>query len=182
MLYISSIRHIFIIRACIYNIKRQWRCCLFTLVHACLQYLSQCVVGASLEEIEEEEEDNESVSSDIIPVAKDGCYDIIGTLKDRTNPKPDFVKEIIQVTFIHGLLKVYTFVSDLYIHIHIYTGIYDYAINQFLHIHSLFPWQYETKEQLYEHMIECDIIVYDITEDPDQIDEAIWAVSGKEKT
>lgn len=38
--------------------------------------------------------------------------------------------------------------------------------------------QYETKEQLYEHMIECDIIMYDITEDPDQIDEAVWAVSG----
>ena len=40
------------------------------------------------------------------------------------------------------------------------------------------PLQYETKEQLYEHMTECDIIVYDITEDPDQIDEAVWAVSG----
>ncbi len=39
-------------------------------------------------------------------------------------------------------------------------------------------FQYENKEQLYEHMVECDIIVYDITENPDTIDEAVWAVSG----
>lgn len=40
-------------------------------------------------------------------------------------------------------------------------------------------FQFENKDQLYEHLVECDVIVYDITEDPDQIDEAVWAVSGK---
>lgn len=96
------------------------------------KYLSTCVVGASLEEIEEEEEDNESVASGVPSSPKEGCYEIIGTMKDKTMPKPEFVKEIID---------------------------------------------YETKEQLYEHMMECDVILYDITEDPDQIDEAVWAVS-----
>ena len=27
-------------------------------------------------------------------------------------------------------------------------------------------------------MVECDIIVYDITDDSEQIDESVWAVSG----
>lgn len=42
----------------------------------------------------------------------------------------------------------------------------------------IFPFQFENKDQLYEFLVECDVIVYDITEDPDQIDEAVWAVSG----
>ncbi|CAH1792741.1 unnamed protein product [Owenia fusiformis] len=96
------------------------------------KYLSQCVVGASLEDPEDEEEDAASVDSAFIPPPKEGCYDIIGTLKKKGSRKPDFVKEIIA---------------------------------------------YETKDQLYEHLVECDIIVYDITEDPDQIDESTWAVS-----
>nr|KAG5697004.1 hypothetical protein BaRGS_008466 [Batillaria attramentaria] len=33
--------------------------------------------------------------------------------------------------------------------------------------------KFENKDQLYEHLVECDVIVYDITEDPDQIDEAV---------
>lgn len=60
--------------------------------------MSQCVVGASLDEIdEEEEEDNESVTG-AVPPPKEGCYKIIATLKDKSKPKPDFVKEIIDVS------------------------------------------------------------------------------------
>ena len=64
------------------------------------QYLSQCVVGASLDEVEEEEDDNESVESGAVSSPKEGCYEIIGTLKDKSNPKPEFVKEIIDVSII----------------------------------------------------------------------------------
>ncbi|XP_074647604.1 adenylate kinase 7-like [Tubulanus polymorphus] len=96
------------------------------------KYLSNCVVGVSAEEGEEEEEDAKSIDSGIIPPPKEGCYEIIATLKNKDAPKPDFVKEIIN---------------------------------------------YQSKEQLYEHLFECDVIVYDITEDPDEIDEATWAVS-----
>lgn len=42
--------------------------------------------------------------------------------------------------------------------------------------------QYETKEQLFEHISECDVIIYDITQNAQQIDEAVWAVSGKIET
>lgn len=82
--------------------------------------------------MDEEEEEAESGDDDMKSPVKAGCYEVIGTLKDQSQPKPPDVKEIIQ---------------------------------------------YETKEQLYEHMMECEVIVYDISEDPDQIDEAVWAVS-----
>ena len=40
-------------------------------------------------------------------------------------------------------------------------------------------YQFPEKEQMLEHLAECDIVVYDITGDADQIDEATWAVSGE---
>ena len=81
------------------------------------------MVGASLEEIEEEEEDAASVASGIVPAPKEGCYEIFGTQKDKSLPKPDFVKEIIQVnpytcSFISPILL---FVSMIY-HPHDNTG------------------------------------------------------------
>lgn len=95
------------------------------------KFLSRCVVGASLEEAEEDD-DNASVSSSVMENKREGCYEIVGTVKDREKQKPDFAKELIN---------------------------------------------FENKDQLYEYLVECDIIIYDITEDPDQIDEAVWAVS-----
>ena len=53
-------------------------------------------MGASLEDAEEED-DNASVTSSILEKPKEGCYEIVGTLKDREKPKPDYVKELILV-------------------------------------------------------------------------------------
>lgn len=61
-----------------------------------LQYLSRCVVGASLEE-PEEEDDARSTGSFIQP-PKEGCYEIVGTTKDKTVEKPDYIKELINVS------------------------------------------------------------------------------------
>lgn len=34
------------------------------------------------------------------------------------------------------------------------------------------------KEALLEHLMECDVIIYDIIHDPEQVDEACWAISA----
>lgn len=34
------------------------------------------------------------------------------------------------------------------------------------------------KEGLLEHLMECDVIIYDIIHDPEQVDEACWAISA----
>lgn len=39
-------------------------------------------------------------------------------------------------------------------------------------------FQYSTKEELLEHVIDCDIVIYDITQNPDQIEEALWILDG----
>ena len=56
------------------------------------------MVGASLEEIEEEEEGEEE---GVVAPPKEGCFQVIGTVKDKTSPKPPFVKEILNVCIKH---------------------------------------------------------------------------------
>ena len=52
------------------------------------------MVGASLEEVEEEEEAEEEGP---VSAPKEGCFKVIGTVKDKSSPKPSFVKEILNV-------------------------------------------------------------------------------------
>jgi len=39
--------------------------------------------------------------------------------------------------------------------------------------------QFNAKEELYEQIRGCDIIIYHIVDDATEIDEAVWAVSRK---
>ena len=59
--------------------------------------MSKCVVGASMETANEEEEGNEEEKS--VEPKNLNTYKIYGTLKDKEDNKThDFVKEIIKVT------------------------------------------------------------------------------------
>ena len=62
------------------------------------------MAGASLEEIDEEEEETASVDSGAEPAVKEGCFQIVGTLKDPENPKPEFAQEVVKV--IHFIRQV----------------------------------------------------------------------------
>ncbi|EMP30980.1 Adenylate kinase 7, partial [Chelonia mydas] len=60
-------------------------------------YLSNCVAGASLEEVGEEEEEEEDEIMSVIDVTlskpKEGAYQIVGTLSKAQSMKPDFAQE-----------------------------------------------------------------------------------------
>jgi len=70
-------------------------------LHLCYllcKYLSRCVIGASLNEIQEEEEAETEVDDESkITLPVEGRYKIIGTLENSDNPKPSFVEEVITV-------------------------------------------------------------------------------------
>ncbi|XP_021148183.1 adenylate kinase 7 isoform X1 [Columba livia] len=99
-----------------------------------LQYLSRCVVGASLESTEEEEAEDENKSAvEVSSMPKEGVYQIVGTLSEPESTKPYFAEET-------------------------------YAVS--------------SQEELLSHLLECDIVLYNITEDTNQIEEATWAASA----
>ncbi|XP_028919117.1 adenylate kinase 7 isoform X1 [Ornithorhynchus anatinus] len=101
------------------------------------EHLSKCVVGASLEEVEEEEEEddeNKSISAEnIIGKAKEGTFQIVGTLSTAESEIPNFA------------LETYFNLS---------------------------------RESLQTHLLECDVIIYNINENAEQIEESVWAVSA----
>lgn len=78
---------------CSYNI---WE------ISVSLQFLSNCVVGASLEEItEEEEEEDENKSTTLAASStkvKEGTFQIVGTLSKPASPRPDFAVETYSVS------------------------------------------------------------------------------------
>ncbi|XP_065694064.1 adenylate kinase 7 isoform X1 [Patagioenas fasciata] len=99
-----------------------------------LQYLSRCVVGASLESTEEEEAEDENKSAvEVSSRPKERVYQIVGTLSEPESTKPYFAEET-------------------------------YAVS--------------SQEELLSHLLECDIVLYNITEDTNQIEEATWAASA----
>ncbi|XP_015720742.1 adenylate kinase 7 isoform X5 [Coturnix japonica] len=97
------------------------------------EYLSGCVVGASLESVEEEEENENRPEVEVSKRPKEGVYQIVGTLSKPESTKPRFAAET-------------------------------YAVS--------------SQKELLGYLLECDVIVYNITEDANQIEEATWAVSA----
>ncbi|XP_049625880.1 adenylate kinase 7-like [Suncus etruscus] len=101
------------------------------------KYLSNCVIGASLEDItEEEEEEDESKSGQLEPGSvkqKEGAFQVVGTVSQLETMQPEFATET-------------------------YYGI--------------------SREDLFLRLMECDIILYNISETAREVDEAMWAVSA----
>ncbi|KAM6273345.1 adenylate kinase 7 [Porphyrio hochstetteri] len=99
------------------------------------EYLSKCVVGASLESVEDEDEQEEENSSaaEVSSRPKEGVYQIVGTLSKPKSTKPCFAEKTCAAS---------------------------------------------PQEELLSHLLECEIVLYNITEDANQIEEATWAASA----
>ena len=94
--------------------------------HHLAKYLSNCIVGAAVDGMDEEMGEEEHGDG-----AESNRYKISGTTKDPLYAKPAFVEEILR---------------------------------------------YENKTDLLEHIMEFDIVIYDIFEE-NQVDEAVMVMN-----
>ncbi|NXQ52349.1 KAD7 kinase, partial [Anthoscopus minutus] len=100
------------------------------------EYLSTCVVGATLESPDEEEGDEIDSNVEDPSASKNEAYEIVGTLSNPQSTNTRFAKET-------------------------------YAV--------------PSREALLSHLLECEIVLYNITEDANQIEEATWAATALHK-
>uniref|UniRef100_UPI003AACC047 adenylate kinase 7-like n=1 Tax=Centroberyx gerrardi TaxID=166262 RepID=UPI003AACC047 len=92
--------------------------------------LSECVAGAPLAPEVDSEEEEESRNTDH---SKERCFQIVGTVTDKSEQERPYVQE------------------------------------------EYFQLR---REELLHQLMDCDIIIYNITQHADQVDEASWAVSA----
>lgn len=67
-------------------------------VSCILQYLSSCVVGATLGSPEEEEENENGSDVEVPTTSKEEIYEIVGTLSEPGSTNPRFAKETYVVS------------------------------------------------------------------------------------
>ncbi|XP_030626768.1 adenylate kinase 7a [Chanos chanos] len=95
------------------------------------KFLSTCIVGKSLEDVEEEDEDENVPQDESTP--KDETFQIVGTISSKDGTKQSFAVE---------------------------------------------QYSSSNRDELLQHLMQCEVIVYNITERADVVDEACWAVSA----
>ncbi|GAA53802.1 adenylate kinase [Clonorchis sinensis] len=106
----------------------------------------------------EKDEDNETLEEEtVMKEANKGGehYEVYGTLSSPSAEKPGFVKEIFKVTFSVNL----TLTRQVYLT---------------LDLPVIILTQSERRKDLYDRVITCDFIVYNIKDDESLIDEAMW--------
>ncbi|XP_010710179.1 adenylate kinase 7-like [Meleagris gallopavo] len=77
------------------------------------EYLSSCVVGASLESVEGEEEESENhLEAEVSRRRKEGLYQIVGTLSKPESIKPRFAEETY-AEVLHVFIPLHPVISSL---------------------------------------------------------------------
>ena len=68
--------------------------------------LASSVVGATTEE--DEGNDDESQASGQPQIPKENCYEVVGTLQDPTQHKPEWVEDVFEVCALGFTVNLYT--------------------------------------------------------------------------